>query len=257
MSFSHWILFADVESVIKVIAFLIFFVIPFISQIMGGEGGKKKENPGVPKDRPPKPDFRRELEKPKPKGLDLPEENRGRLVKERMEMPEGQRKPVFEAMPGNRNPAFPQRTDGKASAKEAAKQIKKKPKPRSLGQSVGDLAQQHLDPKVMREHATSLGRDIDQADERVEAHLREVFDHNLGGFAADRGEPVTGSTSRVGEGTDAATSLGSEQQRVEAIDQAAALRSGLLNLLKTPQGLKQALLLNEILGPPKGLQDSD
>lgn len=101
------------------------------------------------------------------------------------------------------------------------------------GETVAQHVAQHLshqDDFVRR--ASQLGEDLAQTDERLEARLHEKFDHGLGNLAARR------------EAREAA-------DLVEAgITGTPTAAENLLEMLSTPQGVQQAIIMNEILNRP-------
>lgn len=253
MSLGYWILLADIESVIKVIAFLIFFIVPLISQLLGGEGGKTKKEVPRPKNRPPRPVGERDQQPQVPFPFEAIEraKNAGKTVDMSGTPQTNQREPLAKSREG----LGTQRGRAASAPSGGRQQAKKKPAPRQLGQGVGGLAQQHLDPKNIREHSKDLGRNVDQADERVESHLRQVFDHGVGHLAGELDPQAAKSTSQVSEGTDAASWQRAPIGAAPETDPALDARRNLISLLRTPQGIRQALILNEIMNSPKGMQE--
>jgi hypothetical protein len=108
---------------------------------------------------------------------------------------------------------------------------------RPARKGVGQHVQEHLDAGRIRQHAASLGSRISNADERVEARLRETFQHSLGQLTHDKD-----GVFEVGEGTDSATwsdRPGGPNAAVESIRR----------LLSTPASVRDAVVLSEILRP--------
>ena len=92
-----------------------------------------------------------------------------------------------------------------------------------------------------------LAQDLSQADERVEAHLQEVFDHDLGSLhkqSEDEYQDVDdrGTDSQVWEGT-AARHQRSDQARQQRADD-------VLRMIRDPSSVKTAVILAEILKRP-------
>ncbi|MGI9455676.1 MAG: hypothetical protein ACR2NU_03895 [Aeoliella sp.] len=111
------------------------------------------------------------------------------------------------------------------------------PKPRpsagimSGGTVAGHVAK-HLDSTQFAERASQLGEEVSHTDERLEARLQEKFDHGLGTLSARR---------KAREASD------------DLLKEAAAapsLAGDLVEMLSSPQGVKQAILMNEILTRP-------
>lgn len=87
-------------------------------------------------------------------------------------------------------------------------------------------------PSRISAQVAQLGQKVDQADDILEAHLHQTFDHKLGRISVSTtSAPASGSPTGMGSGTDAVTSI--------------------IRLLQSPTGLRDAILLNEILQRPE------
>lgn len=88
-------------------------------------------------------------------------------------------------------------------------------------------------------HETSrLGSDVEQADERAEQHRHEAFDHKLGNLQ---------DTSVAGDGVPDTVASESEEAEEVVVPMTA---SDIRELLGTPESIRKAVVLNEILGRP-------
>ncbi len=85
--------------------------------------------------------------------------------------------------------------------------------------------ERHLDTSDITAGATRLGAEVGQADEKVEAHLREKFDHQL---------------SRMDDPDDKA-----------GAEAGAAFAARIAEMFRSPQSIQQAFILNEILTRPE------
>jgi hypothetical protein len=85
--------------------------------------------------------------------------------------------------------------------------------------------------QAIAQHAQQLGAEVDLADDKLEAHLHQVFDHKLGSFQRS-----------VADGD------ASAKQALQT-DQPGAL--GFAAMLANPQSLRNAILLSEILRRPE------
>lgn len=105
-------------------------------------------------------------------------------------------------------------------------------------ESVGEHVERHIESQGMGRRDAHLGEMIGQADERLETHLTQVFEHRLGNLR----EQSIGESTSIGQGTDAAywnqTSGPNE------------LHQRIFELLSTPQNVQAAVLLSEILRRP-------
>jgi len=104
-----------------------------------------------------------------------------------------------------------------------------KQQPHSIGEeSVGDHVRRHLDVSDIAEHVDHLAEDIEQADERMDAHLDQVFEHDVG---------------KLGSGKGATDELNRTTRSNKAT-------SDLLKLLQNPASVRQAIIISEILKRP-------
>jgi hypothetical protein len=98
----------------------------------------------------------------------------------------------------------------------------------------GDSVARHVAEHSRRteqigEHARHLGAEVDLADDKLEAHLHQVFDHDLGRLKK--------STIEAGaQGRQAAGDLTAGQ---------------LQQMLRTPQSIREAIIMSEILRRPE------
>jgi hypothetical protein len=110
-------------------------------------------------------------------------------------------------------------------------------RPMSQGIERGETVAQHVAQHLSHQddfarRATQMGEDLAQTDERLEARLHEKFDHGLGSLAARRQAREAADLVEAG---------------VAGMPTAA---ENLLELLSTPQGVQQAIIMNEILNRP-------
>ena len=104
--------------------------------------------------------------------------------------------------------------------------------PRRLGPAVEGLR----DGSRQIGSRAPTAHDVDQADENMEAHLHQVFDHKLGHLRKDN--IAEGPAPRVASASDT------------RVSEAA---SSIANMLRSPASLRNAIILNEIMTPPRHL----
>lgn len=98
-------------------------------------------------------------------------------------------------------------------------------------QVVDQRVREHLrGPEQIAEHARHLGEQVDQADERLQAHLHEVFDHQIGQLK-ESGAAVVAQREQVTPG-----GLSPET---------------IWRLLRSPTAARDAVVLAEILQRPE------
>ena len=102
--------------------------------------------------------------------------------------------------------------------------------PHSIGEeSIDEHVRRHIDVSDIVEHVDHLAEEIEQADERMDAHLDQVFDHEVG--------------SKIGSGKGATDEL----KRATRNNSAA---QDLLKLLQSPATVRQSIMIAEILKRP-------
>jgi hypothetical protein len=110
---------------------------------------------------------------------------------------------------------------------------------RSLAaESVAEHVERHIQRGGVVQRDAHLGEQLAQADERLESHLQDVFQHRLGTLAGDEGRPE----SAVDQGTDAGVWAGRRSANPIAME--------LHELLSNPQKLQAAIVISEILRRP-------
>jgi len=91
--------------------------------------------------------------------------------------------------------------------------------------AVAKHVERHLDTSDVSAHAAQLGAEVGQADEKVEAHLHQKFDHDL---------------SRISDPEDEVGAAAG-----------AAFAARIVELFRSPQSIQQAFILNEIINRPE------
>ncbi len=103
-------------------------------------------------------------------------------------------------------------------------------RPQRLGSGVAQHVRQHIDTKDIVEHVSHLGEEVAEADDKLEKRIHDKFDAGMGSLAGDRK-----TAGLVTPAAQAGTVPPNE----------------LLNLLRNPRTLRQAILLSEILKRPE------
>lgn len=98
----------------------------------------------------------------------------------------------------------------------------------------------HIGRDSISTRDAQLGDTVELADERIEQHLEEVFDHQVGDIAHfDHSE----NTNKISEGTDA---ISWEEKEEEA-----SMASEIIELLKSPDSVRQMFIAKEIFERPE------
>ncbi len=110
-----------------------------------------------------------------------------------------------------------------------------------VGGQVTEHVQKYLDAEGFTRRAGELGGEVAQADQQVDQHLRQVFDHSVSQLAAVPGEaaiaPMAAEPPEV-----------TEQSLLEI---PATFATGLTTLLTSPDSVRQAIVLGEIFRRPE------
>ncbi len=104
----------------------------------------------------------------------------------------------------------------------------------SRGSSVEAHVKEHIRAGVFDEEISHLGEDVGKSDDRMEAHLHQVFEHDLGALGA-----------RTSAAADSSLDDDSPSQR-----QPPSKPTDFLALLQNPASIRQAIILSEILTRP-------
>lgn len=102
------------------------------------------------------------------------------------------------------------------------------------GSSVAEHVQSHIREGVFDESLARLGEEVDQSDDRMEAHLHQYFEHDLGALGT--------RTAATADSTLDDDSPGQRPQPVKP--------TNFLELLRNPASVRQAIILSEILTRP-------
>ncbi|MGI9429931.1 MAG: hypothetical protein ACR2NM_14815 [Bythopirellula sp.] len=218
------LILADIfENIIGAI-FVIFWI---AVQILGGrQDAKKKQKP--PRQRPPQrqpADLGQPVNlaggEPRPPGPPNQEEALRNEVEEFLRRAQGkppQPKPVPQPA-AVRKPQPPRPTPPRKAPVAPVK-------PRTLrNEGVAEHVARHLSTQEMAQRTKTLGAEVALSDDRLESHLHEKFDHKLGRL----------------QHHDAA-----DEEKLQAANVAAEVAA----MLRSPQGMRQLIIANEILRRP-------
>lgn len=103
------------------------------------------------------------------------------------------------------------------------------------GQGVGDHVSQHINTSDFAERLSHLGAVIDNADDRMESHMHEYFEHQLGELGA--------RTSRASDSTLDDDSGPPPPEKPQPFN--------VKRLLRSPTSVRDAIILSEILRRPE------
>lgn len=111
------------------------------------------------------------------------------------------------------------------------------------GDQIANYVSRHLDTGLFRERSSHLGEAVKSTDEAIESHLHATFEHRLG--------QLGGTTSRAED-----SSLDEDENVASAAALAVLRRTDTATmdfqaLIRSPQNLRNAIILAEILNPPR------
>lgn len=204
-------LFAIDPNLIKLIVILLIFVVPAIGQLIA----KFKQIP---------PPGARPLP-PREGDIDVADE-----IEEFM-----RRAAERNANQGTR-PAVAQQAPPPVAAPVQAEVVLDQP----VGGQVTAHVTKYLDSQDFERRESQLGQEVAQADEQIDQRLHQVFDHRVSKLESVPGEAAKPPAAYappdlVGAGADIPDSFA----------------TGLLELMTSPDSLRQAIILNEILHRPE------
>jgi hypothetical protein len=213
------LLAADAEDIGKIIAVAIPILIGIGSAVIGAL--QKKAKPPAPARRPPRPPGQPAPAGGGPTPADEVEEFLRRVAQRR-----GDKAAKAEAA----RPAAPR-------AKPVAPPTPPDAPPRAkpIGADVQQHVEQALDSRKFSERASQLTT-VDRADESMSDHVKSVFEHRIGQFQT---ETITDEAGSVSAETAAAPRV---------VEPSPAQQ--LAQLLASPDGMRQAVLLGEVLRRP-------
>jgi hypothetical protein len=253
MHHSPSLLLADLGDVLSGLLPIILFVLYGIAQLVGNLQQDKRKAPPRPRPAQPPRDFGAAPAELKPAaGQPNLEETLRREVEEFLRRAQGQQpqQPQRKGQPqqrpgqrpsrGNQTTMLPQarrQPEQPAKAPERPRRLVESPRPEPaapvtpLGDSRPSFAPSALGTGVslhsqtLVDHAHTLGADVALADERMEEHLRQKFEHQVGAIA-----PSATLAQR------AATATAAQKLRT---------------MLATPESVRQIIIASEILRRPE------
>jgi hypothetical protein len=204
----------DFHVVVRIIVLLLIFVVPLVGQLIA----KFRQIP---------PPGQRPLP-PRPAPPDVADEIEEFLTRRAVQRP-----PAKVEQPGKIQPLSPQ-----AAQPVKAEVVAEGEKP--VGGQVTAHVKQYLDEQAFDRREAELGQKVAQADQQIDQHLQQVFSHPVSKL-----EAVPGEAAKPTSAYEPPNLVGTSE------DVPDSFATGLLDLLTTPDSLRQAIILNEILHRPE------
>lgn len=233
-------LFADGD-LFKLIFFLLFFAGPALFKMVFGDGQAANKPVGKPQQRPlPGQLPRQQAQKPADRLESEIEDFLRRAAGVKEEPIEAK---VIEKDP--QRPRQPQRS-GRHQKPRVSNQIKRAP----LRESVADHVDSHIKSNPVGRDSKRLGQSVADEIDRIEDHVHDVFDHTLGSLKETKPRVTNEKDDIDDRGTDSSVweDVGAKQQR--AADETAKRNTEILEMLRSPQNIRQAIIMAEVLKRP-------
>lgn len=231
------LMLAAIGDILGILVPIVFFIIYVLNQLLSAKGGRQqpgrnpKRQPGRPAERPMQP--AQPQRKPKGGAAQLNteiEQFLKRASQRRGQQPARARAASAPPVPKPAPKSFPPPASGPAKEKPAdVVPIEKRD-----FDEVAASVQKHMGTERFESRAAHLGDDVVEVDDAIEQHLQKVFHHRLG---------------KLGGETASASEQGADVQTVVVTD-APSPAAAFAQLLRTPQGMRQAIVVSEILTRP-------
>ncbi len=229
MTASSTILLAGIGDVLTILVPFVFFVIYALNQLLAAKGGAQQQRNaqrraaerGERGMRPPQ----QQAKPPADPGSQLNAEIEQFL--KRATQKRGER-PMRERAAGSQPKAPPR--------PPREEPVDVEPIERRGFNSVAASVEKHMANRGFSERAEHLTDDISRADEQMEEHLQKAFGHRVGTLPSDAASAAAAPVN------DAETAVTFQPSGVAA---------SLAAALATPQGMRQAVVLSEILARPE------
>jgi hypothetical protein len=219
---------------------LVFFVIYALNQLLAARGQQPKNNPRERRPNPPRAERPMRPPQPDQQGGTAAQLNAEieqclkRASQRRGERPAPQRAARTTPPPKapSRSPARSPRPSA-PPAPPREEPIDVEPVETHSFDAVATSVEKHIGSRGFAQRTEHLADDITRADEQMQAHLQQTFDRRVG--------TLRDEASR----TAAVPADVAEAQKAEP-----TIAAGLAEQLRTPQGMRQAIVLGEILARP-------
>lgn len=107
-----------------------------------------------------------------------------------------------------------------------------------LGRGLEKHLEHHVDTSQIARHTAQMGQEVAEADEQMEAHIHEKFDHQIGTLKSTLAETPIPQHEHFQSHDDMVTIEGTSGKK-------------LASLLKNRDGMRRAIVLSEILNRPE------
>jgi len=239
----HWlpILFADdddVAFIVKMVIFALFLIGPAILKALGGKARQTDRTPPPKKPKKPQPSGADMLDDRASKDAEIEDflrraeaKRRGGQAQPARPRPQPQAQPVA-------NPYLAPVADAEIVEAQVVMA-----QPVGPGDEMESRFESSISTSDFEQRAQRLGDRVEFADDAMESRLHAVFDHGLGSLSQTAAEVATADVTPAPE--DTASTVG--RARVAA----ATAASRIADRLRSAEGMRDAIVLREILEPPE------
>lgn len=223
------LLVADVEDILKALSVFIPIIIWVLIQVFSGNDEEKKKKAQQQQaarrpetQRPQDKQFRGEIDE----FLKRAAQRRGQQAPAEVE--------VIEPAPAGRQAQMTEAIAAAASVPVTAEVVRREAhsEDENWGSNVAEHVQDHLRRGTWADRASHFADDIGEADERMKAHLDKVFNHDVGHLSRPLTEQARGAGAVL---------------RADATN---AHAEAIVHMLRNRDGVRQAIVINEILRRP-------
>jgi hypothetical protein len=228
-------LFADIEQIVQVVLLLLFILGPFLFRLIGGSERQPDRTPPRRRPRPAAPG-----QKPQPPGQSTPLESE---IEDFLRRAEAQRRGT---PPAEVEVIEPRPQPGHTLAKRAGQRdvdIEILDAQVVPDEGLGTPLSSSINTSEFERRSERLGDRVEHADDAMEARLHAVFDHGLGDLSRRSASVATAGFTPAPEESPAPGA--SERAAASAVAASLAAR------LRSPQGMREAIVLREILERPE------
>ncbi|MEX2115165.1 MAG: hypothetical protein WD845_18370 [Pirellulales bacterium] len=245
------LLLAGIGDVLGVLVPIVFFVIYLLNQLLSGKGNPQQQQQRGPQRRaaPQRPQAERAMRPPQAPGhAPAAPEPRGQAAQLNQEIEQ------FLKRAGQRRGESPQRERAATASESRPRAPRKPPAPQQRPSlrdepidvdvvpldeprrdSVAASVERHMQSGSFAQRAEHLADDIVRADQEMEDHMQAAFGRRVGTLAGE-------TPAASGPVTDVQTSV---------VTDAPSPAAAFAQILRTPQGMREAVVLSEILARPE------
>jgi hypothetical protein len=228
------LLAANIGELLGILVPIVFFIIYALNQLLAAKGNPQQQQRRAAGQRAERALQNPAQANPQGGGAQLNSEIEQFLKRAGQKRAEGPpRQRAARAQPAPKAPPKPPPAPARQASGEVPLDVE--PLARRDFDTVAESVQEHIGTRSFEQRAEHLADDITRADEQMEAHLQRAFGHRVGTLAG-------GDAAQAAPVTDVQTTV---------VTDAPSAAAAFAMLLRTPQGMQQAIVASEILARPE------